>query len=222
MTGSDINQKTMTWTRTYETTNAGDFKFAYGGGWKIQLDDAGKVKAETNLGEGCVSGGDNIAIKKGENVTVTLTWNLKSGKIADSYTYNVEGTWIVENPATFIFSLIGNAFMNGEEPAAWDYDVDLTYQPSLSNITDTESFDGTYVYTIENVELIPGEFKIRRDHDWGTSFGYSADNFSSDDAANFTDSNGNIAVGTGGFYDIKFTYNKPSGAWTLEVNKVTV
>ena len=45
-----FNRTTMVWDTIIATTSASEFKFAYGGGWKIQLDDAGLVKANTNLG----------------------------------------------------------------------------------------------------------------------------------------------------------------------------
>ena len=58
MTGSDFNQKTMTWTRTYETTNAGDFKFAHGGGWKSEFCAVGKLKLGITVGEDRAAGAD--------------------------------------------------------------------------------------------------------------------------------------------------------------------
>jgi len=68
------------------------FKFAYGGGWKIILDEAGLVKANTNLGTDMFPGGNDIAVETGGKYKITLTYRLAQGDIKDSYTYTVELT----------------------------------------------------------------------------------------------------------------------------------
>ena len=70
----EVNANTMTWTmENVDMPANGEFKFAYGHGWKIQLDDAGNVKANTNLGEGSLPNGANIKVEKAGLYTITLT-----------------------------------------------------------------------------------------------------------------------------------------------------
>jgi len=212
----------MSWDTTIVSTKDGKFKFTYGGGWKIQLDDAGKVKANTNLGEGNVQGGSDISIDKGDNVKITLTWNLKSGEISKSYTVTTTaGKWYYDEVANAKFSLIGSAFNNaaGTAPAAWDYDLDLPYSASKSTITDATKFYGTYVFEKTGVVFLAnGEFKVRRDASWDINFGYSATNIKGS-TANFADNGGNIKVVTAGTYDVTFKYTTPAKTWELTLTK---
>ena len=211
----------MSWDTTIVSTKDGKFKFAYGGGWKIQLDDAGKVQANTNLGEGNVQGGPDISIDKGDNVKITLKWNLKSGEISKSYTVTTTAAkWYYDDVAKAKLSLIGSAFENSPGvPAAWDTDLDLPYVASKSTITDATKFYGTYVFEKTSVVLlVNGEFKIRRDNSWDINFGYSAANIKGS-TANFADNGGNIKVVTAGTYDITFKYTTPSKAWELTLTK---
>lgn len=75
----------------------GEFKFAYGGAWKITLDDAGKVRANTNLGnvnegkaeDDLAAGGKNIKVEKGGLYDITLTFKLTAGEIGASYTSKI-------------------------------------------------------------------------------------------------------------------------------------
>lgn len=217
-----FNRTTMVWDTTIVATKDGKFKFAYGGGWKIQLDDAGKVKAETNLGTDMKSGGADISIDKGDNVNIKLTWNLASGDISKSYSVAYTASkWYYDEVAKAKFSLIGNAFNNaaGTAPAAWDYDLDLPYSATKSTITDATKFYGTYVFEKTGVVLLAnGEFKIRRDNSWDINFGYSATNIKGS-VANFADQGGNIKVVTAGTYDVQFKYTTPAKTWELTLTK---
>ena len=110
-----INAQTMTWKlENQEIPAGGKFKFAYGHGWKIQLDDAGNVKANTNLGVDGVSGGADIVLEKGGLYTITLTYTLKGGDIADGYTYTTECTKESELPT--------DLYMIGAEFGGWSWE----------------------------------------------------------------------------------------------------
>lgn len=221
MTAPAFNRTTMAWTKTFATTKSGEFKFAYGGGWKIQLDDAGKVKAETNLGTDMISGGSNITIDKGDAVTITLTWNLASGNISKSYKMVQNATkWYYDDISKASYSLIGSAFNKPDGTAAnWDTDLDLTYSASKSTITDATKFYGTYVFEKAGVVLLAnGEFKIRKDHAWDTAYGYTAANIKGS-TANFADKGGNIQVVTAGTYDVTFKFTAPAKTWELTLTK---
>ena len=145
------------WACTIET--AGEFKFAHSNAWKINLDIANLVKANTNLGADCVPGGGNIALERAE-YKITLEFVGPAATTQDSYKYNVEKTGELEvlDPSTFVYSFIGT--VNGN----WDADTDLAF---VSN-------EGShYVFEAKNLDLAAGQFKIRFNHDWAKSFGGS-------------------------------------------------
>lgn len=166
-----FNKTTMVWDTTFTTTTAGTFKFAYGGGWKIQLDDAGKVKANTNLGVDMVQGGGDLDMPKGTNVKLTLTWSLASGDLSKSYAMALTGNIVIENPATFVVGFSGNAFgTNTTPPSEWGDPAGATlavYNATQSTITNTTTKAGTYVYNITNLKLDAAkEFKVRCNGAW--------------------------------------------------------
>ena len=101
----------ITWVlEDQELVKGGTFKFAYNHAWKIQLDDAAKVKAHANLGEGAVNGAADIAVEKAGLYKVTLTYKLASGDISASYKYTVECTKESDLPTEMY--IIGNEFGN--------------------------------------------------------------------------------------------------------------
>ena len=111
----EVNAQTMTWKmEDVDIPAGGKFKFAYGHGWKIQLDDAGSVKANTNLGVDGVSGGADIVLEKGGLYTITLTYTLKGGDIADGYTFTTECTKESELPTEL--------YMIGAEFGGWSWE----------------------------------------------------------------------------------------------------
>lgn len=101
----------MTWVlENQELAAGGKFKFAHDGIWKLQLDDAGNVKAHTNLGLDAQNGGADIAVEKAGYYKITLTYTLKGGTIADSFSYTVECT--EESALPTEMYIIGNDFGN--------------------------------------------------------------------------------------------------------------
>lgn len=161
---------------TVET--AGGFKFAHSDAWKINLDIANLVKANTNLGNdaaedgaafvGLKAGGKNFAIERAV-YNITLEFVGPAATTAESFKCNIEKVKDLEvlDPTTFVYSFIGT--VNGN----WDTDTDFAY---VSN-------DGKhYVFEAKGIELAAGEFKIRRSHDWGCNFGGSSMTISGIDA----------------------------------------
>lgn len=107
----------ITWTwKDQELAAAGEFKFAHSDAWKINLDIANLVKANTNLGADGVPGGDNIKVEKAGLYTITLTYkaSTESSAIKDSYTMKVDLTQESTLPTTMY--MIGNDFGN------WSWD----------------------------------------------------------------------------------------------------
>lgn len=145
------------WNCTIET--AGAFKFDYSGGWKIELDIAKLVKANTNLGAECIPGGADIPLERAE-YKITLEFVGPAATTQESYKCTVEKTGELEvlDPSTFVYSFIGT--VNGN----WDADTDLAF---VSN-------EGShYVFEAKGVDFAAGAFKIRFNHDWAKSFGGS-------------------------------------------------
>lgn len=105
----------ITWTwKDQELAANGEFKFAHSDCWKINLDIANLVKANTNLGAECVPGAANIAVEKAGLYTITLTYKpANTSSTADSYTMTVEMTQESTMPTTMY--IIGNDFGN------WDW-----------------------------------------------------------------------------------------------------
>lgn len=195
-----FNRTTMVWDTIIATTSASEFKFAYGGGWKIQLDDAGLVKANTNLGTDMVPNGANLNMPKGTDIKVTLTWNLATGEISKSYAMAITGNIIIEDPKTFVVGFSGNAFgSNTTPPAEWGDPSGATlavYNATQSTVTNTTTKAGTYVYNITNLKVdATKEFKIRYNGAWigvggittivGETFG-GTDNYIVNTAATYT------------------------------------
>lgn len=138
----------ITWVlENQELGKNGEFKFAHDGIWKLQLDDAGNVKAHTNLGDKSQNGGDNIKVEKAGYYKVTLNFALKGGTIADSYTYTVECTEESSTPTEMY--IIGNEFGN------WDWAAET-------------------VVTMNNVHSHPGCFWAVRYMTTNTEFKFCA------------------------------------------------
>ena len=183
MKASAFNKTTMTYTiENQELPAGGAFKFAYGAGWKIQLnempegtaaDDKGYIKTNTNLGEGCVPGAGDIKVEKGGTYTITLTYNMKAGQIKDSYAMDVKLT--AESDLPNEMYMIGNADFIGP----WDWAKCRTMMPVHSHpgmfwttayLTDTTQFkfcavkewsgDFTGLGTDEGYEVDGGNCKV--------------------------------------------------------------
>ncbi len=88
-----IEGDTITYTLENQELAAGaKFKFAYGGGWKIILDEEGLVKANTNLGAGMIPGATDIEVAEAGKYRITLKYALAQGAISQSFKYTVELT----------------------------------------------------------------------------------------------------------------------------------
>ena len=207
----EFNKTSMTYVSEEITVEAaGEFKFAYSGGWKIELntaEEAGEgiqVKANTNLGNNADAdgkdlmpndlkpGGKNIKIARGI-WEVRLTWNLANGSVGESFTAELvkKGDLEVPNPATFLVGLSGSDFA-----AAWadpQGDTQAIFNEAETVVSNQETLAGTYVYDIANVAM-SGEFKFRYNGAWlgvgavvveGTTFG-GTDNYIVEEAGNYS------------------------------------
>ena len=178
----EVNAETMTWKmENVDMPANGEFKFAYGHGWKIQLDDAGYVKASTNLGMESLPNGANIKVEKAGLYTITLTYNLNGGNIADGYAFTVECT--KEDALPTELYMIGQDFGN------WDW-----YSDGIVEFTPVHSHSGAF-WTTRYIKA-DSPFKFCPKREWsgdffslGNDFGYEA-------------KDGNCFVAEDGFYTI--------------------
>ena len=151
-----------------ECGTKGEFKWAHNNCWKINLDIANLVKANTNLGNDAATDGEEFAGLKagGKNFPIeraiydlTLEYVGPASTIAESFkmTMTKTGDLATLDPSKFVYSFIGSI-----TDANWGIDTDLAF---VSNNGDH------YVFEAKGLDFAAGEFKIRRDHDWGVSFG---------------------------------------------------
>ena len=202
-----FNKTTMTYTMTGVTVElSGGFKFAYGGGWKIELNPDGNplIKANTNLGNDggndndpltakLAPGGKNIGIERAI-YTITLTWTLDKGAVKDGFAATVVETDQLEPLPEYPDNLyvVGDGTLAGWTPA-----------------------NGAALYPVEQTIGMfygvawlgaTGNFKFCIQKDWGGDFGKAPVDV--DDYAEFGTGSGdgddnNIPVpGTAGYYVI--------------------
>lgn len=202
-----LDQNGGSWKKTEVEMRKGNFKFRYNTGWKVITN---QFTIFTNYGgsmDELAIGGSDIAFPLSmEGVyTVELKWEPINGFTS---TFTKTGDVVAVDPSTFLWSLIGNAFNNDQGvPAEWNYDVDFTFQSKSGDV---------YTYKIDEVTLLAnGEFKVRRDHDWTTNFGFGGTTFAGD-SDNFVDAGGNIKVVATKKYSVEFELN-----WATDARKLT-
>lgn len=188
-TRSEFNKTTMTYTWEGQALAAnGEFKFAYGGGWKIELNaladatdanDARYIKANTNLGANCLPGGDNIKVEKAGTYTITLTYTLAQGAIANSYKFETTLTAEDKTPTEM--------YMIGQDFGAWTWD-----NPGVVALTPVNGKSGEF-WTIKYFTAANG-FKFCPKKEWNGDF----TNLGED--AGFTVTDGNCFVPADGLY----------------------
>lgn len=163
-TTPDIKSATeIVWTwENQEFSAGGKFKFkdakSY---WKIVLDDAGAVKAHTNLGTDCQNGGADIVVENSAIYKITLTYTLAKGVIANSYKYTIEKTADVtaKDYSACVLELVGDAIAEQEgaqkDASSWNWgNVYSMGTPSVSG--------KVYTWNAVGVKLLAaGGFKAR-------------------------------------------------------------
>ena len=190
-TRSEFNKTTMTYTWTDQELSAGGkFKFAYGGGWKIELNaladatdanDERYIKANTNLGENALPGGADIAVEGAGTYTITLTYNLAQGAIANSYKYEIK--------MTAASALPSEMYMIGDAIGGWDWAGDY-----IVSMTPVHSAEGAF-WTIKPLEA-GKPFKFCPKKEWNGDFtGLGED-------SGYVVADGNCSVEADGIYMI--------------------
>lgn len=169
-----FNQTTMTYVlENCTVSSTGAFKFAYAAGWKLDLDDAGKVKANTNLGieaEAAGELGNNALVPNGKNISIsrgiykiTLTWTLKGGAIKNGFKATIEQTGVLEavDYSNCQMELIGSGIAEQtgavKDPSSWGWGNVL-----LAGNDGKPAKDGdVYTWSWNNVSLTAEGWKIR-------------------------------------------------------------
>ena len=128
--------------------------------WKIVLDDAGAVKAHTNLGTDCKNGGADIVVEKGGFYTIQLTYTLAKGEIANSYKYELIKTAdaAAKDYSACQMELVGAAVAEQEgavaDPSNWNWgNVYALGTPSVNG--------KVYTWQAVGVKMVAGGFKVR-------------------------------------------------------------
>lgn len=188
-TRSEFNKTTMTYTWEGQALAAyGEFKFAYGAGWKIELNaladatdanDARYIKANTNLGANCLPGGENIKVTDAGTYTITLTYTLAQGAIANSYTFETTLTAKDETPTEM--------YMIGADFGNWDW-----ASAGVVSLNQVNGKSGEF-WTIKYFNAANG-FKFCPKKEWNGDF----TNLGED--AGFTVADGNCFVPADGLY----------------------
>jgi hypothetical protein len=186
MASSEINKNTITYTiEDQELPVGGKFKFAYGGGWKIQLDEEGLVKANTNLGKDLKPGAGNIAVEAAGLYKITLTYTLAQGDINSSFSYEAELTQASSMPE--------NMYMTGTDFGGWAWGSE-----GIVSLVPVHSAAGSF-WTIKYLKAGNGmKFsEINIANDWSKAFAGLGENI----GFSF-DGDGNAVVAEDGIYMI--------------------
>ena len=202
---STFNKESITFTSPENAVmyTGNEYKFVYsndgagdGKAWKINLDLRGEAKAEVSLGEGLVTGADNIKFPEPKGLyQIQLKWTLALGENKNSFStiYSKKGD--APNPTTFVTGFSGSAFSSHTEVGEWGDPVGATsavYDAAASDVKADDS--GTYVYNISNLTFdADKEFKIRYNGAWigvggativGATFG-GTDNYTVSEGATY-------------------------------------
>jgi hypothetical protein len=128
-----------------------------------------------------LTGTSSLKLDGGGNITAPgagITW----------VTVDINANTITFAPVTAYYSLIGDATAGG-----WGSDTDMKYD------------NGNQVWAATVPLLSTGQFKVRKNHDWGTSYGVPKTG-ATEGALNNNDNN-NITVPSSGTYKVTFVVN---------------
>ena len=201
---------TWTWTGVEFPANVG-FKFKHSGVWKINLDDAEQVKANSNLGVGMIPNGENIIVENGGVYSIVLTYKMAKGEIAASYSYTMDrtGDAEVKDYSDVRLCLVGDAIAeqdgaetdpSGDEGGwGWGNRFDMGTPVKDGNV---------YTWTA-SVTLIGDQgFKVRSYNTTDELYVEAGQDGGSD----------NIMVTTDGLYTVTFTLNAETNVKTVVID----
>ena len=191
-----FNKESMKYTLNDVTVEiGGGFKFAYGNGWKIEIDGE-DVKVNTNLGNDggnndapitpkLTPGGPNIGIQRAV-WKIELTWTLAKGAVKEGYTATLTQTSELEPLPEYPDNLYINGSFVSED---WDWSNDnvITMVPVHSH---------PYAFWAITYFDAGTEFKFAPGKAWAGDFGKTGD---ATDGV-YEKGGDNISVATAGYY----------------------
>ena len=146
-----------------EMPEGGKYKFATGNYWKVTLDDAGKVKAETSLAAGMTLNGEDIVPKDGSGIyDITLTFQLKAGSFDKSFSYTETKTGDVAVPEQLF--IIGSQF--GE----WNWESEDVVEMTPVYYGDKDEYKNKLFWATRYITA-GAEFKFCQTRAWSGDFG---------------------------------------------------
>lgn len=191
-------QKEITWQwKDQEMSTGGEFKFAHSNCWKINLDSAELVKANSNLGgtlngeevSDLVPNGANIKVEKAGLYEITLTYNLAKGDMKNSFKATVKLTQESSLPTEMY--MIGAAWGNW----SWGSEGIVSLIPVHSHpgmFWCTRFFKANEGFKFSSINV---------EGDWSKAFGALGTN------TGFTnDGDGNAVVAENGLYTVIVDY----------------
>lgn len=228
-----FNQTTMTYVlENCAVASTGAFKFAYGAGWKLDLDDAGKVKANTNLGidaEAAGELGDNALVPNGKDINIargiykiTLTWTLKGGAIKNGYTATIEKTGTLEavDYSNCQMELVGAGVAEqtgSSADTAWSWGQVLL----ASNDGKPAKNGDVYTWTWSNVQLTTDGWKIRTLNAQASggvnNFDLGADKIDTANSVEGTSTSGDIILAAAGKYNVTLAIDAAADTRTITI-----
>ncbi len=229
LTASEFNKTSITYTIDCTVESTGDFKFAHSNGWKFQLDQAGLVKAENNIGTNAetdggeytslLPGGKNIPIARGK-WNLKLTWSLESGALEKSFAYTPTKTGELQaiDYSNCEMELVGSGVAETNAGAAPDANSGWNWGNVLS--AGKPAVDGTtYTWTWSNVALLADGFKIRtidaKESGGVAGFDLGGDKLVDDTYA--TNDGGNIKPKAAGNYNIVLTIDAAADTKQIKI-----
>ena len=198
------NGTTWTW-ENQELPAGGEFKFRYADAWKIQLDDAGLVKAEISIGAGDKIAAGNYSVEEGGVYKLTLTYTLASGEPSNSFKSEITktGESQIKDYSNVEIHIVGDAV--AEQEGA-EVDTQWTWGNFISLGKPTKA-GNVYTWRREKVMLNAGEMKARS----------AGDDAAGVVAFDFGNGGDNFAVAAPGEYLVEATVNAETDEKVLKI-----
>ncbi len=200
---------------SFAVSNGGEFKFRLNHSWDRNwgYEDV-TLQGDVDSIVNAAGKGNNFKSTANAEYKVVFAYDGRAYTATVTFTY--KGGFTPPTPPTpdyHTISFIGSAFyVNNDTTQAqtnWDSDLDMTYNGQDAN--------GNYQFVYNGLHFIGGgEFKLRKDHDWGTNWGMGNTTVTGDGASNISGTD-NFVVGSDATYNCTFTIDANYGNATLDL-----
>ena len=195
---------TWTWKNQEMGKDGAKFKFSHGQFWKINLDVAEQVKAETSLGKDMVSGGADIELEAKGMYDITLTFKLAKSDVKNSFSFEAKkvGEIAVKDYSNVEMELVGEAV--ADQPGA-EADASDWKWGNVFPLGKPAKAGDVYTWKATGVKLVGGKaYKIR------------TKGFTDQGDVKAFDNGANVDVAADVTTDITFTLNAVSGEMKVD------